>query len=177
MDSKRQFKRVFAGACFHYRQWCHINCSVAEFLTYVFDWISLLGNKLTVCFKNGYSVILPVHNTTFSNCEHVFHFHNVCDDNVVSNSASVNCSRPTNMYVDFDYTLDHAFESFQYTDYSTCDYDKDLDPANNLCNRVLPSCKYYDDLQFNVLKKNNTNGLSIIHLNARSLNANFHSII
>ena len=60
---------------------------------------------------------------------------------------------------------------------STCDYDKDLDPVNNLYNRVLPSCKYYVDLQFNVSTKNNTNGLSIIHFNARSLNANFHSII
>ncbi|KAK2183282.1 hypothetical protein NP493_317g00007 [Ridgeia piscesae] len=81
------------------------------------------------------------------------------------------------MYIDVGSSLDHNFESFQYTNYSTCDYDKDLDPVNNLYNRVLPSCKYYDDLQFNVSTKNNSNGLSIIHFNARSLNANFHSII
>ena len=56
-------------------------------------------------------------------------------------------------------------------------YDKDLDQVYNLYNRVLPSCKYYDDLQFNVSIKNNTNGLSIIHFNASSLNANFHSIM
>ena len=74
-------------------------------------------------------------------------------------------------------SLDHNFETFLYTHYSTCDYDKDWDPVNNLYNRVLPSCKYYDNLQFNVSTKNNTNGLSIIHFNARSLNANFHSII
>ena len=79
------------------------------------------------------------------------------------------------MYIDVGSSFDHNFESFQYTHYSTCDYDKDLDPVNNLYNRVLPPCKYYDDLQFNVSTKNN--GLSIILFNARSLNANFHSII
>ena len=81
------------------------------------------------------------------------------------------------MYTYVGSSLYHNFESFQYTNYSTCDYDKDLDPVNNLYNRVLPSCKYYEDLQCNVSTKNNSNGLSIIHFNARSLNANFHSII
>ena len=109
-------------------------------------------------------------------CDYVFSFNSVSDDdNVFSNNASVNCC--TNMYIDSGSSLDHNFESFQYTDYSTSNYDKDLDPVNNLYNRVLPSCKYYDDLQFNVSTKNNTNGLSIIHFNARSRNANFHSII
>ena len=108
--------------------------------------------------------------------DYIFPFNSVSDDdNVFSNNASVNCC--TNMYTDVGSSLDHNFESFQYTNYSTCDYDKDLDPVNNLYNRVLPSCKYYDDLQFNVSTKNNSNGLSIIHFNARSLNANFHSII
>ena len=107
---------------------------------------------------------------------YVFPFNSVSDDdNVFSNNASVNCC--TNMYIDVGSSLDHNFETFLYTHYSTCDYDKDLDPVNNLYNRVLPSCKYYDNLQFNVSTKNNTNGLSIIHFNARSLNANFHSII
>ena len=107
---------------------------------------------------------------------YVFPFNSVSDDdNVFSNNASVNCC--TNMYIDVGSSLDHNFEQFLYTHYSTCDYDKDLDPVNNLYNRVLPSCKYYDNLQFNVSTKNNTNGLSIIHFNARSLNANFHSII
>ena len=119
---------------------------------------------------------MPVHNTTLSDCEHAFPFHNVSDDdNVFRNNASVNCS--TNMYIDCDSSLDKTFETFQYTDYCTCDYDKDLEPANNLYNRVLPSCKYYDDLQFNMSTKNSTNGLSIIHINSRSLKANIYSII
>ena len=119
---------------------------------------------------------MSVYNTTFSDCDYGFPFNSVSDDdNAFSNNASTNCC--SNMYIDVGTSLDHYFESFHYTHYSTCDYDEDLDPLNNLYNRVLPSCKYYDDLQFNVSTKNNTNGLSIIHFNASSLNANFHSII
>ena len=98
---------------------------------------------------------MSVYNTTLSDCDYVFPFNSASDnDNVFSNNASVNCC--TNMYIDSGSSLDHNFNSFQYTDYSTCDYDKYLDPVNNLYNRVLPSCKYYDDLQFNVLTKNTT---------------------
>ena len=119
---------------------------------------------------------MSVYNTTLSDCEYVFPFNSVSDDdNVLNNNACVNCC--TNMYIHSGSSLDHNFESFQYTDYSTSDYDKDLDPVNNLYNRVLPSCKYYDDLKFNMSTINNTNGLSIIYFNARSLNVNFHSII
>ena len=50
--------------------------------------------------------------------------------------------------------MNHDFESFQFMNDSSCDFDKDLDQANNIYNRVLPSCKYYDELQFNVLTKN-----------------------
>ena len=106
-------------------------------------------------------------------CEHVFPFHNVSDDdNMFRNNVSVNCSN--NMYIDSDSSLNKKIETFQYADY---DYDKDSDPANNLSNRVLPSCKYYDNLQFNMLTKNSTNGLSIIHFNPLSLKANFHGIV
>ena len=119
---------------------------------------------------------MSVYNTTLSDSDYVFPFNSVSDDdNAFSNTASANSC--TNMYIDVGSSLDHNFESFQYMHYSTCDYDKDLDPVNSLYNRVLPSCKYYDDLQFNVSTKNNTNERSIKYFNARSLNANFHSII
>ena len=96
------------------------------------------------------------------------------DDNVFTNNASVKCT--TNMYIDFRSSMDHDFESYQDTNYSTCDYDKDLDQANHIYNGVLPSYKYYDDLQFNVLSKSTTTGLPIIHFNAH-FNANCHSIM
>ena len=55
------------------------------------------------------------------------HFHNVSDDDsVFRKNASINCN--TNMYIDSGSSLDHNFESFQYTDYSICDYNNDLDP-------------------------------------------------
>ena len=38
------------------------------------------------------------------------------------------------------------------------------------------NCKYYDNFQFNGLSKKENTGLSIIHFNARSLNANFDHI-
>ena len=99
---------------------------------------------------------MSVYNTTPSDCDYVFPFNIVNnEDNVFSNNASVNCC--TNMYTDSGSSLDDYFESFQYTDYSACDYTKDIDPVNNLYNRVLSSCIYYDDLQFNILTKNNTN--------------------
>ena len=130
--------------------------------------------------KNYYQTtnsLMSVYNTTLSDCDYVFPFNSVSDDDNVfgNNNASDNCC--TNINIDSGSSLDNNFESFQYTEYSNSDYDRDLDPVNNLYNRVLPSCKYYDDLQFNVITKNNTNGLSMIHFNARCLNANFHSII
>ena len=89
---------------------------------------------------------MSVYNTTLNDCDYVFPFNSVSDDdNAFSNNASANCC--TNMYTDVGSSLDHNFETFQYTHYSTCDYDKDLDPVNNLYKRVLPSCKYYDDLE------------------------------
>ena len=57
-----------------------------------------------------------------------------------------------------------------------CDYDRLIDPVNNLYNNILVNCKYYDNFQFNVLSKKENTGLSIIHFNARSLNANFDHI-
>ena len=95
---------------------------------------------------------MSVYNTTRSDCDYVFPFNCVSDnDNVFSNNASVNGC--TNMHIYSDSSLDHNLESFQYTEYSNSEYDKDLDPINNLYNRVLPSCRYYDDLQFNVITK------------------------
>ena len=55
------------------------------------------------------------------------------------------------------------------------DYNVNIDP-DNIFNEFVLNCKYYDNLQFNILSKENTTGLSIIHFNARSLNANFEQI-
>ena len=74
---------------------------------------------------------MSVYNTTLSDCDYVFPFNSVSgDDNAFSNNASANCC--TNMYTDVGSSLDHNFATFQYTHYSTCDYDQDLDRVNNL---------------------------------------------
>ena len=57
--------------------------------------------------------LMSVYNTTLSDCDYVFPFNSVNDDdNVFSNNDSVNCC--TNMYIDSGSSLDHNFESFQY---------------------------------------------------------------
>ena len=58
--------------------------------------------------------------------------------------------------------------------YSVCDYEKDIDPDNNLYNDILMSCKYYTEQQLNSnIQLSKAMGISIIHFNARSLNKNF----
>jgi len=50
---------------------------------------------------------------------HAFRIRNVSDDdNVFCNYGRVNCS--INMYLDSGSSLDTNFDSFPYTDYSTC---------------------------------------------------------
>ena len=73
-------------------------------------------------------------------------------------------------------SMSNTFQQFAYSDHGVCDYDRLIDPVNNLYNNILVNCKYYDNFQFNVLSKKENTGLSIIHFNARSLNANFDHI-
>lgn len=47
---------------------------------------------------------------------------------------------------------------------------------NNFFNTVNLNCKYYTDDQFKELITNSQKGLSIIHFNCRSLNANFSNL-
>ena len=70
----------------------------------------------------------------------------------------------------------NIFQPFQFSDHGTSDYDSNIDHVNNLYNNVSLNCNYYDNLQFNMLSKKDASGLSIIHVNARSFNANFDNI-
>ena len=72
--------------------------------------------------------------------------------------------------------MSNTFQQFAYSDHGVCDYDRLIDPVNNLYNNILVNCTYYDNFQFSVLSKKENTGLSIIHFNARSLNANFDHI-
>ena len=50
-------------------------------------------------------------------------------------------------------SMSNTFQQFAYSDHGVCDYDRLIDPVNNLYNNILVNCKYYDNFQFNVLSK------------------------
>ncbi len=65
-------------------------------------------------------------------------------------------------------------QSFQYTDHNSQDMEHDIDLDNNFFNSINNNCCYYTDEQFNRINKDCK--LSILHINSRSLYANFTSI-
>ena len=72
--------------------------------------------------------------------------------------------------------LSLEFNSFNYKDYGMCDYEKLIDPNNNLYNNISVSCSYYTDEQCNCVATINDTKVSIVHSNARSLKKNFAKI-
>ena len=67
------------------------------------------------------------------------------------------------------------FDPFGIADYNCSDFEMDVDPNNNFYNDVITRCKYYTETQL-VGNSKSIEGLSCIHFNARSLNANFAKI-
>lgn len=65
-------------------------------------------------------------------------------------------------------------QTFQYTEHNLLDMEHDIDPDNYLFNTINNNCCYYTDEQYNQIHKDGK--LSIIHINSRSLYANFASI-
>ena len=61
---------------------------------------------------------------------------------------------------------------FQHPDDGQHDIDNNLNPDCNFYNNINSKCNYYTEQQFDA-NVNDVHGLSIIHFNARSLNANF----
>ena len=64
--------------------------------------------------------------------------------------------------------------SFKYSDNDADDFDNNIDHDNNMYNDIESKCSYYTDNQFETnMQDIDLLGLSIVHFNARSLNANF----
>ena len=64
--------------------------------------------------------------------------------------------------------------SFKSSDHDAGDFDNNIDTDNNVYNDIESKCKYYTDNQFDTnMQDIGLLGLSIIHFNARSLNAIF----
>ncbi len=65
--------------------------------------------------------------------------------------------------------------TFKYTEHQLQDLEHDIDPDNNFFSSVNSNCSYYTCEQYN--QSINTDGkLSLIHVNSRSLYANFNYI-
>lgn len=87
-------------------------------------------------------------------------------------STSDDSSHLTQLIKDFEQVELNTFENY---DHSIRDMDLDIDPDINFFSNINNSCKYYTTEQFN--HNINTDGkLSIVHINGRSLYANFKSI-
>ena len=71
--------------------------------------------------------------------------------------------------------LDLSFKPFNVSEYSTTDFQREIDPEGNFFNGINIDCKYYMDTQLSY-KITNQNGFSIIHFNCRSMNANFSKL-
>ena len=67
-----------------------------------------------------------------------------------------------------------GLKMFEYTEHKMHDMDNDIDPENNFYNTTNNHCEYYTEDQFK--GKENMEGVSIIHFNCRSMNANFSKI-
>ena len=75
----------------------------------------------------------------------------------------------------YEKTAEFDFKSLEYTDNLHRTYIEYVDPDNNFYNDMKVDCSYYTEAKFEQ-KTKCINALSIIHFNARSLNANFKNI-
>lgn len=66
-------------------------------------------------------------------------------------------------------------DTAELTELNMHEFEYNIDPESNFFKNVNNNCDYYTDDQFNARIKVNQ-GLSIIHFNSRSLNANFQHI-
>lgn len=71
--------------------------------------------------------------------------------------------------------LEAEFDNFTYTDYNSHTQVSEIDPDNNFFDNTNIDCQYYTVSKFNN-NINVANKISLIHLNSRSLPANFDSI-
>lgn len=72
-------------------------------------------------------------------------------------------------------SCDFNIETLDYTDDDFHDFDHDINADNNFFNQIGFDCRYYTDDQFKA-KIRVDKGLPILHINCRSLNANFSKL-
>ena len=107
------------------------------------------------------------------NCFDIFPFANVLNEvlfRLMSQDININSNRSL-----LAKCKELTFETRNYSEYSTCDFEDDVDPDNNFYNTVNTKCDYYTEDEFTYRARAHT-GLSIIHINSRSLKANVNNI-
>ena len=103
-------------------------------------------------------------------CAKVFPFHSMTDVELRrTNLNQTSDERLFNLYEKCD---QFEFEPFGIADYNRSDFEMDVDRNNTFYNDVITRCKYYTETQL-VRNSKSIKGLSFIHFNASSLNANF----
>lgn len=140
---------------------CAVKCSIC------FSFFHKKCCKQQICNAKDFS------NWFCFDCENLFPFHDIDDDDFTVINSSLDLS--LNLAHIYRESLDFAFKPFDYTEFSSTDFQQEIDPDNNFFNDIKLNCKYSTESQ---LKHSisNKNGLSIIHFNCRSLNANFTKI-
>ena len=151
------------GFCFQRENRNMIKCSLCHKLFHK----KCCNFKPQFCKTKDFNTWFCVH------CEQLFPFYNIDDDEFTV----------INTFMDLDLNLAHIykeslefdFKPFNYTEFSSSDFQQEIDPGNNFFNEIKFNCKYFteDQLRHSISKKD---GLSIIHFNCRSLNANFTKI-
>ena len=107
------------------------------------------------------------------NCSKLFVFHSLDDDEFLLENNNLELN--SNLSDIYKNSLDFHFEPFNYTEFRSSDFESDIDPENHFFNQINIDCKYFTESQLNhTISKEK--GLSIIHFNCRSLNANFKKI-
>ena len=96
----------------------------------------------------------------------------------INNDDSFRVNSPVdmndNLHEIYEKCTTFNFCSFKSSDHDAGDFDNNIDPDNNLYNDIESKCNGYTDIQFDTNTQDiGLLGLSIMHFNARSLNANF----
>ena len=106
-------------------------------------------------------------------CSKLFPFQDLDDDEflVLNSFPDLNLSLASI----YNECQNYNFKPFNYTEFANSDFHRDIDPENNFFNRINLECEYYTESQINHTITNKQ-GLSIIHFNCRSINANFEKI-
>ena len=128
------------------------------------------------CFNSNKSLNSTVKNNTkwrCENCTFSFPFQDIDDDEFIVLNCTLDLD--INLAEIYRKSLEFNFKPFNYTEFSSSDSHKEIDPENNYFNNITLDCKYFTEDQLHHSISNN-NGLSIIHFNSRSLNANFTKI-